>query len=148
MSRYFRELLRSLLLISCAAWCAGCGSGGPDRVAIGGKVAFDGQPIKQGKIVFEPRDGGKMSMGEIDDGSYMIPRDRGPTEGAYIVRITATRPTGKKLKAAVYADDQTPVDVFEQFIPAKFNQFSSLAVNVEPTAIATHDFALDSGIAK
>jgi hypothetical protein len=142
------ELCRNLFLLSCAICCVGCGSGDSGRVAVGGKVAFNGQPIEQGTIIFEPSDGGRMSVGEIDNGSYNIPRDRGPTAGAYIVRITANRPTGKKLKAAVYADDQTPVDVFEQFIPVKFNQSSSLAVDIEPTAGATYDFALDTGIAK
>lgn len=148
MSYRFIELPWVLLLLSCIACCVGCGSGGSSRVAVDGKVAFDGQPIEQGKIVFEPGDGGKMSVGAIEDGLYAIPRDRGPTAGKCVVRITATRPTGKKLKAAVYADDQTPVDVFEQFIPANFNQSSNLTIEIEPTANETHDFALDSGNAK
>ncbi len=85
-----------------------------------------------------------MSVGEIIDGSYAITEQQGPIAGKYVVRITAMRPTGKKLKAAVYAEDQTPVDVFEQFVPQKFNQQSELDVVIESTNNEVHDFALNS----
>ena len=60
------------LLSLCCACCIGCGSRGPTQVALNGTVTFDGQAIKQGKIVFEPIGSGKMSVGEIIDGSYEI----------------------------------------------------------------------------
>jgi hypothetical protein len=142
------ELSRAWLLSMCCAYCIGCGSRGPTQVAVNGTVAFDGQAIKQGKIVFEPIGSGKMSVGEIIDGSYEIAAKRGPIAGNYLVRITAMRPTGKKLKAAVYAEDQTPVDVFEQFVPQRFNQLSELKVIIESTNNEVHDFALNSSQAK
>jgi hypothetical protein len=142
------KISRILLVLTCSAYCTGCGSSGPSHAAVSGKVTLDGQAVQQGKILFEPTAKGKMSVGEIADGAYAIPEERGPTVGTCIVRITATRPTGKKLKAAVYADDQTPVDVLEQYIPAKFNQLSNVRVDIDPTAYQVHDFALNSSQSK
>ena len=143
------KLSRIVLFASLnVPFIAGCGGSGTSHIAVSGKVTLDGQAVKQGKIVFEPTDKGKMSVGEIVDGTYTIAEERGPTVGTCVVRITATRPTGKKLKAAVYADDQTPVDVLEQYLPAKFNQSSSIKVDIDSTANQVHDFSLNSGQAK
>ena len=143
------KISRFLLLSSLyVPYFAGCGASGPSHVAVSGKITLDGQAVKQGKIIFEPTDKGKMSVGEIADGAYTIAEERGPTVGTCLVRITATRPTGKKLKAAVYADDQTPVDVLEQYLPAKFNQSSNIKIDIDSTANQVHDFALNSGQAK
>jgi hypothetical protein len=115
-----------------------------DNYIVTGKVTYDGQPLSQGQIVFEPRAAGKMSVAQIHEGTYSLPAGFGLSPGEYTVRITSDRPTGQKVKPAVYSEDQTPTNVYEQFLPAKYNQNSELKITVSPESVTGHDFALTS----
>lgn len=122
---------------------AGCGASQGGNI-VSGQVTFDGQPLANGQIVFEPQGPGKMSIAQINNGSYRLPASFGLQAGKYVVRITSLRPTGQKVKPASYSQDQTPADVYEQFLPAKYNQSSELTINVDPSSGLKHDFALSS----
>src|SRR5262245_4028087 len=122
--------------------CLGCGN---KAKILTGKITFDGNPLDQGQITFEPKGRGKMSVAQIVDGTYTLPDKFGLAPGDYVVRITSERPTGAKVKPASYSQDQTPMDVYQQFLPAKYNTKSTLTVSVSPDGENVHDFALISG---
>ena len=94
MESQFGRLVRLLGLAAvCAGFlgCAGASDGLP-RQAVSGTVTFDGQPLAEGRIQFEPASAEAMTPagGEIKDGRYSIPRDQGPTPGDYRIMITSS----------------------------------------------------------
>jgi hypothetical protein len=129
----------ALLMAMLAASAVGC-SKGSDRASVSGKVTFDGQPVASGQIAFEPRGTGRLGIAQIADGAYKMAAEQGPTPGEYVVRITANRPTGAKTAGGRGGDAQ--VDVYEQFIPAKFNDRSELKVQIDDAAEVVRDFEL------
>src|SRR5689334_24967099 len=76
---------------------SGCGDG---RVRVKGTVLFEGKPVEQGIISFEPADGvGPTTGGSVTDGSYDLTDNARATTGEKIVRIYASRKSGKKIPA-------------------------------------------------
>lgn len=127
------------------AVCAGCGK---SPTTVQGTVTFDGQPVANGSIVFEPADGaGPTAGGQIVQGKYQL-ADVAP--GDKIVRITAIRETGRQVDsglqtAGTATGPSAPgqaVDEVEQFIPAIYNQDSTLTCEVVVGA-NQHDFDLN-----
>jgi len=114
------------------------------RTAVSGQVTLDGQPLPAGQIVFEPIGTGRMGLAQIVDGGYAMPAEQGPTAGRYRVRITANRPTGRHVKPPASAADQNPMEIFEQYIPAKFNDRSELETEIDQEAELTRNFELTS----
>lgn len=140
----FEKLQQSifvLLLAVAAANLTGCGSDGLERFYLSGHVSYDGQPIDDGEIVFSPvdRETGKAAGGPIVNGTYEVERALGPTAGKYKVMITAMRPSGKKSSGE---GSTPPTDILEQFIPAAYNEATTLEVDVTDDNDAL-DFALD-----
>src|SRR3954451_20253281 len=74
----------------------GCNNDG--RAPVSGTVTFDGQALATGQIVFEPMSSGRLGIAQISNGTYNMPATQGPTPGKYLVRITANRPSGRKIK--------------------------------------------------
>ena len=76
---------------ACLILLTGCGSGGPTRYPVSGKVTFKGEPIPQGFITFEPdADQGNSGPGggaQIDQGVYSTGVEKGVVGGAYTVKI-------------------------------------------------------------
>src|SRR5438128_12273263 len=96
MDRARRHTLPGLV---CAVvlLATGCGDG---RVRINGTVVFEGKPVEQGVISFEPTDGvGPTTGGSITDGKYDLTADARATTGEKLVRIYASRKTGRKIPA-------------------------------------------------
>lgn len=85
---------------------AGCGPRGAQRDAlpISGMVTLDGQPLKSGYVVFEPKGGQPtQSGGMISDGVFNVPAQHGAAPGAYSVAIFAEGET-----APIQATPGTP----------------------------------------
>lgn len=148
---YFMDRLKSitiaarptgLVLISLIA--LGCNSGDAGRASVSGKVTFDGQPVATGQIVFEPAGSGRLGIAQIADGAYSMPPEQGPTPGKYMVRITADRPTGKMAAPLASTGGQAPTEVYEQYIPAKYNERSELRTDIGAEGNAVRDFDLKS----
>jgi hypothetical protein len=128
----------SLLLIALVCG-SGCGSG---QATVEGKVTFEGQPVEQGTIVFEPADGtGAVAGGKIENGKYRLGTEEQLTPGNKIVRILAMRTTGKKIPAGPPAADDVMIDEVQQYIPSHYNVQSTLTVQVA-AGKGTHDFEL------
>ena len=131
-----------LVLISLIA--LGCNTGDAGRASVSGKVTFNGQPIATGQIVFEPSGSGRLGIAQIADGAYSMPPEQGPTPGKYIVRITADRPTGKTAAPLASSGGQAPTQVYEQYIPAKYNERSELNTEIDAEPNIVRDFDLKS----
>jgi hypothetical protein len=110
---------------------------------IEGAVTFDGKPVEQGSITFEPASGtGPSAGGTIQNGRYAVDAE-GVTPGEMIVRISAVRSTGKKIEAGPPEPPGTMVDEVRPYIPAAYNEQSTLKAEVKAGKV-TQDFALKS----
>jgi hypothetical protein len=117
----------------------GC-SPGEDYHPVSGIVLLNDQPLKKGVITMFPSGPGTTVGGEIIDGKFSLPRDRGPTPGKYRVEIVAFKPSGKK---EFDVDLNSQVDVEVQYLPPKYNTKSELDCSVEQTAKNEFEFKLE-----
>lgn len=129
------------LTLLVASFILGCSGG---QAIVEGQVTFDGQPVEQGTIVFEPVDGtGAVAGGTIQNGKYRLGAEEQLTPGNKLVRIKAMRATGQKIKAGPPAPDDAMVDEVQQYIPPHYNEQSTLTAEVA-AGKSTKDFELRS----
>jgi hypothetical protein len=124
-----------------AAAVAGCGTREAPRGSIRGTVRLGGQPLAEGKVRFFALTGGVSTEGEIRDGRYEIPADRGPTAGKYRVEVVSEKKTGRRVPDR----DGAPGDMKDEtvnVVPAKYNQGSAVQIDYDPAADRPHDFDL------
>jgi hypothetical protein len=106
----------------------GCGDG---KVRLRGTVTYEGKPVERGIITFDPADGqGPNTGGEIVQGTYHLTTNTGVLPGKKIVRIRAFRATGRRIEAGPPAPPGTLVDEIEAYIPARYNDQSTLTVEI------------------
>jgi hypothetical protein len=118
----------------------GCGDG---RVRVHGSVIYDGKPVEEGTIAFEPADGqGPSTGGPIADGKYDLKGNARATTGEKIVRIIASCKTGRKIPIPPPAHPGTTIDERIQCIPNQYNERSTLRVQVTGGKDNNHDFDL------
>lgn len=131
------------LTILALVLLAGCGS---DHPPIGGAVTFDGQPVMEGAISMEPADGhGPSTGGKIVGGRYDLIGDAAPLPGRKVVRITASRKTGRKTQTISLASSQpVMVDEIEHYIPDIYNRRTTLVCEVSKDGARQIDFSLRS----
>lgn len=104
----------------------GCGE---SERKIHGRVSYDGKPVEQGVIVFEPPAGaGQTSAAEIKDGKYEF-RSTRVVAGQNVVRIRGFRKTGKQVSAKPAAEGM--VDEVVQFLPPNYNERSALTADID-----------------
>lgn len=138
MNNAFRPLWLTGSIMISLLLAAGCGR----SVNIEGEVTFDGQPVESGSISFEPADGqGPTAGGAIEGGRYAV---SGQSGGKKVVRIRATRKTGRQIETGPPAPPGHMVDEVESYIPAKYNSQSTLTCEVAAGGASRHDFALTS----
>jgi hypothetical protein len=119
-------------LLLCVAF--GCGSDG--MVVASGSVTFDGRSLVDGAISFYPADKSVAPQGGRIRGGQFEVRCR---PGKYRVEILASRP---KEGAKEASPGMTPL---EQFIPARYNDASSLEAEVSTKSRQQFTFDLISG---
>ncbi len=113
-----------------ALFVIGCGSGGETPADVSGTVMMDGQPLKEGDIVFEASDNSKTpGAGKIIDGKYTCKVLPGPKK----VRITASRPPRKR-------DPVLGDAAREQALGPEFNLSTTLTYDVKPGTQEGVDF--------
>lgn len=117
-------------LIAILILCSGCGESEVVKAGVKGLVQFEGKPLAQGRIMFEPAAGtqGPVAGAAIVNGVYEVPPSQGVTVGKNVVRINATKKSGKKIKSSV-SDDM--LDETVEAIPEQFNSKSTLEKEIE-----------------
>jgi len=122
---------------------SGCGEPNPlGRYRLSGSVTFQGKPLDQGLITFEPLDPNKGvgSGALITEGKYDIPTDKGLPAGRYIVRITSTDPSAPPPADAMPGD--APVVLGKERIPPKWNLESDQQIEVKPEGEHVYNFEI------
>ena len=131
--------LASILSLCCLAGCGGNGN----LASVQGNVTLDGTPLEQGSIVFEPENGdGPVTGGTIVNGKYQLEGSSAAQPGQKIVRINASRSTGRKIEAGPPSPPGTMVDEV-LYVPVEYNEKSKLRVQLD-AGKSTHDFTLES----
>lgn len=110
----------------------GCSAEGTRRGEICGHVTLDGQPLKQGSILFTPIEGthGAVTGGEIKDGQYRLTVAKGPAVGWNQVEIRAVRKTGRMIPKGLGGTGQMVEETVEAVAP-RFNMQSTLKIDVK-----------------
>ena len=141
-----RNVLWVCLLGMCLAM-AGCGRdySGPQRYPLSGKVTIDGEIVDEGSIAFTPLSGGDLRAagGEIVNGTFSVPEEKGPNAGTYRVSISWLKKTGEKFRAPDTApEDNVFYDERKEAAPERVRgPESELTVEV-PSSDGTYDFDL------
>lgn len=136
MKACLRSFLLALSIAAVSLTAGGCGNSS-GSVHVTGVVTFQGQPVESGEIIFTPQEDGQPSAaGKIEQGKYECQVPAGPSS----VRITAYRPVPGKFDTS-NPGEKTPV--VEMYIPAKYNDRTTLEVTVD-RASPTLDFKLGS----
>jgi len=144
-----RMALFGLVLMPFVGGCGG-GTKGPPRAAVRGEVCLDDVPLKSGVIRFVPEGAtkGPVALTTIKDGRFTLSASDGPSLGKQSVEIVATMAenplegaTDIRTAWAEYArsNGSRPVEVK---IPARYNQGSTLSVEVKPKGNNAFDFKL------
>lgn len=89
-----------LIVLTTLEGLPGCGSDGPNRVALSGNVTRAGQPLESGSLSCTPVDGqkGVAANATIAKGRYQFSGDDGPTPGSYKVLIQETLTKDESMK--------------------------------------------------
>ena len=137
MDTYSRAVVA--IILCCVA--SGCGS---QAIVVEGKITFDGQPVDTGSISFEPADGnGPEFGGAIADGAYRVVGPPGAASGSKIIRIRASRKTGRQLPAGPPFPPSMMIDEIEP-VPKRYNDDSKLTAELKAGGSNHIDFPLDS----
>lgn len=115
-----------------AACIVGCGGGA--ACSLSGQVTFDGQPIPDGNIRLNPIEGtpGVGGATKIVDGAYEIAEGDGMLAGKHEVLISATRGTGRMVRAENLDGGPSQTEHIEQYIPARYNHDTELELELKP----------------
>lgn len=133
MIRTSRLLFAKLSLLIVPLICVlGCGSDdGLGRRAISGVVTFDGQPLADGSISFEPVEKSTTSSGAmIVAGKYSVTKEQGLPPGKYRVVVNAIKPgTGMTLPEGKFPGEEVGTPQ-QELIPADWNLNSKNFIEV------------------
>lgn len=104
---------------------------GPERVVVQGQVSYDGEPVQDGRIRFVPtgETEAPSSGAVIENGKYVADGQGGVPVGTHEVKIEGFRPRegAESLPDGVNVETQK-----DQYLPAKYNEESTLEMTVEP----------------
>jgi len=120
-----------------------CNGGvGSDQRTVTGQVTLDGQPLKQGEVVFRAVDGSSSSAGQITAGRFAFPAKLGEQR----VQISSTVVVeGQHGQVGGIEGDpvstSNPAPVYRELIPEKYNSQSNITVEV--TDKGKNDFVFE-----
>ncbi len=125
MAPYIRLLTVVSLLVSITSHL-GCNRG-PAEGTITGEVTFDGQPVKDGHVLFTPLDGnGQTGGGTIREGKLLA--EKVPT-GKMKVELHGNKVVGKR---KAYDTPESPwEDDVAELLPPKYNFKSDMTLEVK-----------------
>jgi len=110
---------------------------GPKTVQVTGPIALDGQPIKEGNVIFRRLDGDLKSFGgRIQNGTYQITVE----PGKMAVEVVASREVPGKFTM----ENAIQEPVTEMYIPRKYNAETELIIDVADDGKQVFSFELTS----
>lgn len=123
------------------AFLAGCGM--EQRLPVSGSVQFEGEPVEVGQITFQASSqySGDIRACDIFNGRFELAEAEGLPPGVYRVQITAVRERDGDAHAVGLAG--LPPELPEQYIPAKYNDQTTLEVEVTPDTPNHFEFELE-----
>jgi hypothetical protein len=132
-----------LLLAALLPFAVGCGEKS-GRMAIHGRIQFDGQPMETGTIRFLPIEGAKGTItgGGITNGQYQISQAEGPMPGMHRVEIRSPKKGGRRTPKPFSTTGEMIETMIEAVAP-RFNDESTLKCEVKP-GNNTADFEVNS----
>jgi len=136
-----RSPLYSLLMILTLSLLTGCGktSDGPALETVMGSVTLDGEPLPDASILFkDPARKNKSYFASVKAGAYTTEMQ----VGQWTVEITARRRS--KDKMVDNAEGTGKELAMEQYLPAEYNEKSTLEINVTPDGENQFQFDLKS----
>jgi hypothetical protein len=107
-----RAALTLLLLVGI---CVGCSDGKPEIVPVSGQVLLDGKPLTFGFIRFAPTEGGRLSMGRIDENGHFRLTCYESGDGA----IVGTH------RIAVFAHEVVGQNKIRWIVPRRYSDYST-----------------------
>ena len=135
----------------------GCGPDRLETAPVRGHVAFDGNPLTSGRIMFWPDDGGLPAGGQIEpDGSYLLrtyEEGDGAVLGAHRVTISAVNIVSSTLHPQSFEEELKPggnpalsgSETVERIVPGRFERRETTQLTAEVQRGAnTIDFSLDA----
>ena len=129
-----------LLMATLFAPLGGCSDDDGGRSKVTGEISFDGQPLEGGWIHFRPVGRGPSAAGQIRQGHFEIPSQKGLTAGTYQVAIEYQKPTGRMKR--VYTGEQ--IEETKQIIPPQFNERTTLSAEIQARGTNHLSFDLTS----
>lgn len=133
-----RRLFMTLVGLCGSLLLVGCGGDGIERVALSGKVSFQGKPVEDGFIHFEPTGQGIKSGARILNGEYKATGVGAIPVGKYQVRIEWLKEDPSKQV------DGMPVPPQVNLIPPKYSTESELTIDVPSgKGSMTQDYILE-----
>jgi hypothetical protein len=102
----------------------GCGSSGPAKHTVSGQVTFDGAPVPEGDIIFEPVDKNLAADGgKITDGRYSL--EVKPGKHRVVIRASklVKLPPGQK-------GAMGETEMHQGYIPARYNEKTELTADI------------------
>jgi hypothetical protein len=117
----------------CALLC-GCGNRGPDTYPVAGEITFDGKPVDHGDILFIPADNRLGPEGARVIGGKYSGRAKAGTNRVEITALDIGPDTRYEMGSPIAAN----------FIPAHYNEQSTLSVEIAPVELNRADFQLSS----
>ena len=140
-----RTLCSLILILACGS--IGCGKrSGPEKIVVFGKVTYQGEPIEDGEIAFQPEKGADAppSSAPIKKGEYRLEGKWGLQPGTYKIAIRSYKVTQGETMLPGGKLDRPPavggIQTKEQLLPEKFNTKSTLP----PLTIATGQSSVES----
>ena len=122
-----RTQLFSLIIISLTTLIMGCSGGeeGPKLLPVTGTVTLDGEPIPDASILFkDPTGKNKSYFASVKDGAYSTKMEVGKRK----VLISDNRQSKDKMVDNAAGTGKEPA--MEQYLPAEYNEKSTLKIDV------------------
>ncbi len=118
-----------LMLLICAS-LVGCGGAPDGMVEVSGAVTWNGQPLETGFVTFVPDRSKSPQAGKIENGRFQF----NVYPGQNVVRILSEKKGAFNKGMNQY--------VYEQFLPAKYNDESELSKEVSIDGENVFEFTL------
>ncbi len=114
-----------LCVLGLAVGCSGAPNDMPDVAAVSGKVLFDGEPLTDARITFQPESGRPSTATTNENGEYVLLYNvdvPGAKIGKHKVQISKTNDT---------KDENGEVIKSDEIVPSKYNRETTLEETVE-----------------